>query len=209
MLMPLRWPPHKTAIQSRSTRLSGQGARPTFLSPAESALPGCPGEGLGQFGSALRNHYAPGSHPRSDVSTWSLVVTEPCCYRALDQVVASGASTGQDLTVVPDDTIDYLYQAAPHYPQAFRFAFLHCAYIFLFLLLFYFSTIFLLFLVASRLSECLWLSQDLVSGVICPAYALWLWAGVISGVVCTPKPSRSPVVVISAYSLSRLHGTQM
>lgn len=85
-----------------------------------SALSGCPGEGLGQFGPALRNQHAPEKQARSGVSTWSLVATEPFCCSTLDTDVASDASIGQDLTLVPGDTIDYLYQAVSRYTQVSR-----------------------------------------------------------------------------------------
>lgn len=44
-------------------------------------------------------------------------VTDPCCFRATDKVVASSGSRDQDPTMVPGSISEYSHQHVPHYPQ--------------------------------------------------------------------------------------------
>lgn len=47
---------------------------------------------------------------------WPLMVTDPCCCRAMDLDVASGGRPGQDLTMVLSGITGYPHQAVPYYP---------------------------------------------------------------------------------------------
>lgn len=77
-------------------------------------------------------------------------------YRDTDSdIVAPGASAGQDPTMVPVSIISYSRQTVSHYAPVFSFASLHPAHIVLFLVLFHFSTIYLLLLVGPGVPECL------------------------------------------------------
>lgn len=44
-------------------------------------------------------------------------VTDPCCFRATDKVVASSGSRDQDPTMVPGSITCYSYKAVPYYPN--------------------------------------------------------------------------------------------
>jgi hypothetical protein len=126
----------------------GGVSSPDLMTPGP-ALPRCPGEGWGQFCTALRHQHV-SRQPKPGTSAWPLVVTDPCCCRATD-LDASG-STGQDPTMVSGGIAGYSQQAFPHYPQVSSSASLHCAHVLLFLFLFHFSTIYLLLLVVPGVS---------------------------------------------------------
>jgi hypothetical protein len=80
-------------------------------------------------------------------------------------------STGQDPTMVPGGITGYSHQGAHHYPQVSSSAHLHSAHTLMFL--FHFSITYLLLLVVSGASECLWPSQE--------CYALLIYYGTQEG----------------------------
>lgn len=107
-------------------------------------------------------------HPRTstcplvalETAAWPLVVTDLCCCRTTDPDVASGSSTGQNLTMVPCGIASYSQQGVPHYPQVSSSTSLCCIHSLWFL--------YLLLLVAPGVSECLGSSQVGVSCIIVP-----------------------------------------
>jgi hypothetical protein len=111
---------------------------------ARSALPQCSGKRWGQFFTAHRQQHIPRQQPRPGISTWSLVVTDPCCHRAIDPDVATGGNTGQNPTMALGGITCYSHHAVPHYRPVSTSASLHCAHILLFLFLSHFSTTYLL-----------------------------------------------------------------
>lgn len=79
------------------------------------------------------SNMSPRWQPRSGISTWPLVLTEPCCFRAMGPDVALSGSTGQDATMVPGGITEYLHHAVLHYLRMPSSASLPCARILLFL----------------------------------------------------------------------------
>lgn len=124
-----------------------------------------PGERWGQFCIALTHLHVPGRQSRPGMSACPLVVMDSCFCRDTELKVALGATTDQDPTMVPSGTIIRLFLTL------FKSSVLSLFYpILLFLFLLYFSTTYLLLLVALGV----WVSRlisAVVSEMLCPIQA--------------------------------------
>lgn len=110
--------------------------------PPEPALPGCPGDGLVQFSTAVRYQHVLVWYSRSGISTWPLVVTNSFCYRVMDIDMAHNDNPGWEATMVSGGITTL---ESPVLPLIIH--------ILLFLFLFRFYTTYLLLLVVTRVFE--------------------------------------------------------
>lgn len=149
--------------------------------------------------------HVPGRQSRPGISACPLVVMDSCLCRDTELKVALRATTDQDPTMVPSGTTVRLFLTL------FKSSVLSSFYpILLFLFLLYFSTTYLLLLVAPGVSECLGSSQQWSQRCYAPfKHNAWKFTGVISGMAgpllthVTQQPIYNTCRTFKVYLLKR------
>lgn len=115
--------------------------------------------------------------------------------------VDAGNQTQVICKLVPGGITSYLHNIVPHYPPGSSSASLHCIHILLFLFLFYFSTTYLLLLVASGVSECLMI----ISGLFSSGNVRSLIIQMIIGQITECRYSLSPLCHLLWHTWHSIH----